>query len=119
MEKVADRWDRKTGEMLYEAGSHLQNFDASRVLNEWKGWAGHEAVAASLWCFLQAPTDFRKAVLLAVNSPGDSDSLGAITGALVGGHLGISGIPNEWRRRVEDSIGLEQLAHRVCKALEG
>jgi ADP-ribosylglycohydrolase len=107
--------DLKTGAMLARA---METKDSAvTILDKWRGWAGHEAVAASLWCFLQHPDDYEAAVLLAVNSPGDSDSLGAITGALVGANVGLSGIPEHWVAQVEDSAGLRELGERICECL--
>ena len=113
---AADAWDQYTNTMLCDAAQSFQK-SADDILDRWRGWAGHEAVAASLWCFLHHPDDFESAVLTAVNSPGDSDSLGAITGAFVGARVGVSGIPKRWVQQVEDSAGLEVLASRVCKRL--
>ena len=116
MLEAADHWDDYTNTLLCEAAQSF-HADADTILDKWRGWTGDEAVAASLWCFLRHPTDFESAVLTAVNSPGDSDSLGAITGALMGAHVGVSGIPERWIKQVEDSVGLEVLASRVCKRL--
>lgn len=116
MLEESKRWDDYTNNMLCEAAQSSDK-SADIILDRWRGWAGHEAVAASLWCFLRHHGDFESAVLTAVNSPGDSDSLGAITGALMGARVGISGIPKHWVQQVEDSAGLEVLAHRVCKRL--
>jgi ADP-ribosylglycohydrolase len=52
-----------------------------------------ESVAAALYCFVSYPHDFERAVLTAVNAGGDTDSIGAITGALAGAQAGASGIP--------------------------
>jgi ADP-ribosylglycohydrolase len=116
MSVMAKCWDRRTALMLTEAGNSPSH-DPVCLLDKWRGWAGHEAVAASLWCFLKHPDDYEKAVLLAVNSPGDSDSLGAITGALVGARVGLSGIPERWVDTVEDKEGLEVLASRIITRL--
>lgn len=116
MIRFASFWDADTCQMLQNvvACPRLAPYDA---LDKWRGWAGHEAVAASLWCFLKYPDDYEKAVLLAVNSPGDSDSLGAITGALVGARVGVKGIPERWVKQVEKSEELEVLGQRICKRL--
>ena len=103
--------------MLIDA-TNFQGRDAEDVLDEWRGWAGHEAAAASLWCFLQHPDDYSKAVLLAANSPGDSDSLAAITGALVGARVGASGIPENWRHQIEKSDQLAVLSERLYQAVK-
>jgi ADP-ribosylglycohydrolase len=55
------------------------------------GWVAEEALAVAVYCALTA-TDFRSAVLLAVNHGGDSDSTGAICGNLLGASLGVQGI---------------------------
>lgn len=65
------------------------------------GWVGEEAIAIAVYCSLVHKNDFRKAVCLAVNHDGDSDSTGAVTGNMLGAYLGIEGIPAEWREHVE------------------
>lgn len=116
MRIAAKRYDNRTAEMLSEAIDR-EGACPYGVLDKWRGWAGHEAVAASLWCFLRYSDDYEQAVLLAVNSPGDSDSLGAITGALVGANAGLSGIPERWVKQVEKSGELMALGERICKRL--
>ena len=86
------------------------------VLNRWRGWTGEEAVAASMYCALRHPMSFSHAVLEAVNSPGDSDSLGAITGALVGANVGVSTF-KQWAGQVENSDRLVVLSERVIAAM--
>ncbi len=61
-----------------------------------QGWIAEEALAISIYCSLAHQDDFRKAVLLAVNHSGDSDSTGAITGNILGTLLGVKAIPLEW-----------------------
>ena len=81
-----------------------------------EAWDGHEAVASALYCCMSHPDDFRKAVLMAANTVGDSDTIACITGALMGARLGIGAIPPEWLGKVEhesDLIGLaDQLVTR-------
>lgn len=52
-----------------------------------------ESVAAALYCFATYANDFESAVLTAINAGGDTDTIGAMTGALAGTHLGASAIP--------------------------
>ena len=121
---AAQHYHDKTGQMCAQAmmfawkETKPPEWDAPDwlVLDMWRGWAGHEAVAASLYCFLSHPESFEDAVLLAVNSPGDSDSLGAITGALSGAYLGYDAIPEHWAQAVERSDELEYLAQRFAAA---
>lgn len=50
---------------------------------------------AALWAFHDA-TNFREAVLSAVNLGDDADTTGAVCGQLAGAHWGVAGIPQEW-----------------------
>lgn len=75
-----------------------------------EGWVGDEAIAISTYCALKEPNDFAKAVKMAVNHSGDSDSTGAILGNILGAHLGSEKIPSKWLQKVELSEELGQLA---------
>ena len=66
-----------------------------------RGWVAEEALAIAIYCALAHPRDFRRAVLLAVNHSGDSDSTGAIAGNISGAHLGAGAIPPGWIERLE------------------
>ena len=53
-------------------------------------------VPVCLFCWLQNPDNFRKAVEEVILLGGDTDTTGAITGALAGATVGFSQIPEEW-----------------------
>ena len=65
------------------------------------GWVAEEALAIAIFCSLRYSDDFSRAITVAVNHDGDSDSTGAITGNIVGAYLGLSGIPDVWIRNLE------------------
>lgn len=125
--EAAQRYDEHTARMIAEAmflasppGQELfgSKIDCDHyVLDKFRGWAGHEAIAASIYCYLRFPTNFKEAVLLAVNSPGDSDSLGAITGSISGAFLGFEEIPKEWIEKIEKRDQLLELADRFVDIL--
>ncbi|MEM7476952.1 MAG: ADP-ribosylglycohydrolase family protein [Planctomycetota bacterium] len=52
------------------------------------GIEAHESVVTALGCFALFPTDFDSAVALAIWQGGDTDTIAAMTGALVGAHVG-------------------------------
>lgn len=128
---MAAKYDSATGAMLVEAHSEalkvrVDSADPERlvepreitrqiILDKWRGWSGHEAVAAAAFCFLAYPT-FEEAVLAAVNSSGDSDSLGAITGAFAGAYQGATGINLDWIDKIEKTDELQDLAMEICQA---
>lgn len=78
------------------------------VLGE--AWTGDEAVASALYCFCRSPEDYRCTVLTGANTVGDSDSIACIAGAISGAYNGIDAIPEHWRRDIEDSALLHEVA---------
>jgi ADP-ribosylglycohydrolase len=60
------------------------------------GWVAEEALAIAVYCALVHEDDARRALLLAVNHGGDSDSTAAITGNLMGVAHGLTGVPSDW-----------------------
>jgi ADP-ribosylglycohydrolase len=65
------------------------------------GWIAEEAFAAAMLCFLMHPDDPVAAIRRAAVTSGDSDSIAAITGALIGAHLGLDAWPADWIERIE------------------
>ena len=54
-----------------------------------------DTLEAAFWCFLTTD-NYKDAVLKAVNLGDDTDTTGAVTGALAGLAYGLEGIPQEW-----------------------
>jgi len=80
-----------------------------------------KAMQVVLWCATQA-TDFEEALVAVVSSGGDTDTNGAIAGAVLGARFGLTAIPSRWRWRLAEirpgSETLEALADR-CAAASG
>lgn len=60
------------------------------------------SVPAALYAFLAHPHSFREAVVYAVNLGGDTDTIGAMTGAVAGALHGVESIPGEWLAALEN-----------------
>lgn len=83
-------------------------------------------VLASLYSFLRSPDDYQESVACAIGFGGDTDTLGAITGAVSGARLGEGALPGhllrhlrEGRRRATVAAELRHLAdelHRLATA---
>ncbi|MBC3888577.1 ADP-ribosylglycohydrolase family protein [Acetobacterium paludosum] len=95
---------------LAEKLSKMGSFDDEAIALLGGGWVGEEALAIAVYCALKYQHDFRKALQTAVNHSGDSDSIGAITGNILGVYLGLNGIPVEWIEKVELKDVLIQIA---------
>ncbi len=91
------------------------NPDAEKVSMLGEGWVAEETLAIAIYCSLSYRDDFRKAVLLAVNHSGDSDSTGAVTGNILGAYLGAEAIPEIWSYGIELSAELRELAGDLRK----
>ncbi|MCA9567419.1 MAG: ADP-ribosylglycohydrolase family protein [Myxococcales bacterium] len=79
-----------------------------------EGWVAEEAVASAMYCAWRHPDDFVAGVLEATNTDGDSDSLAAIAGSVLGARLGRSALPAAWITGLEDAPRLDALAAALC-----
>jgi ADP-ribosylglycohydrolase len=73
------------------------------------GWVAEEALSIAFYCAL-VESDPRRALLLAVNHSGDSDSTGAILGQLLGAAHGGRAVPAEWAAALEGREVVERVA---------
>lgn len=117
---VAKRYDERTARMVKWAAALARDdrVDPVSVLKEWEGWTGDEALASSVYCWLKYNDDYAHGVRRAVTSPGDSDSLGAITGSLLGANWGVGDIPEEWLGRIENAKHLQDICNRMIRFVE-
>ncbi len=83
-----------------------------------------EAVVSAFAVFLLTDGDFRDGIVYSGNFGRDSDTVGAITGALAGAVAGLAGIPEDWLAKVRQPAGtcleftagldLVDVAHRLA-----
>ncbi len=78
------------------------------------GIEAFNSVPAAVFSFLTAKS-FSDAVLYAISLGGDTDTIGAMTGAIAGAYYGIEGIPPEWIDRLENGRYLERLALELLR----
>ena len=111
---AACRYSPRTGAMMARALDEAQDGTPPEVtLKRLEGWAAHEAIAAAVYLFARHPDDPRAAILEGANTPGDSDSLATLAGALCGARVGLGGLPPEWVEHVERSAALVALGYRI------
>jgi len=68
------------------------------------------SVPTAIYSFLAHPDSFAEAVIYAINLGGDTDTIGAMTGAISGAYLGIRSIPNGWKSKLESRNYIEEIA---------
>jgi ADP-ribosylglycohydrolase len=92
----------------------------------WRGISTHvvPSVAWSLYAALRSPDDYWTAVRTAIEVGGDTDTLAAMAGGIVGGRVGITGLPAALLGRLTDrgdwqADALEALARDCARCGRG
>ncbi|HHX60876.1 MAG TPA: ADP-ribosylglycohydrolase family protein [Epulopiscium sp.] len=75
-----------------------------------RGREAIETLGIGVYCALTYPDDIVKALKLAVNHSGDSDSTGSVTGNIVGAYLGKDAIPTDWIEKLQLAKEIEKMA---------
>lgn len=70
-----------------------------------------DTLEAAVWCLLNT-SNYRDAVLLAVNLGYDTDTVGAVTGALAGLYYGEENIPREWLDEIKRKELIEEILEK-------
>jgi|MGYP001451602095 ADP-ribosyl-[dinitrogen reductase] hydrolase len=76
-----------------------------------------DTLEASLWCVFNT-TNYKEAVLKAVNLGDDTDTVGAITGGLAGIIYGYDTIPSEWIDVLAKKDDIIELANKLDSIME-
>ena len=81
-----------------------------------RGVRGHTVMTmqAGLWAAI-TPLNFEGALIALVNSGGDTDTNGALAGAVLGARYGASAIPLRWTTHVSQRDRLTDLADRLAQ----
>ena len=90
-----------------------------RVISELgNGMAAFESVPTAIYSFLRSD-NFKDSVVYAISLGGDTDTIGAMTGAISGAYYGEAAIPKAWLERLEDGEKgrryIKKLAEDLCQ----
>jgi ADP-ribosylglycohydrolase len=101
----------------FAKGKSVQEFaDSLGLQNGVTGYAYH-TVPVAVYAWLRHPGEFRAALEAALNCGGDTDTVGAIVGALSGAETGPGGIPRDWLASICDQPRSLDLLTRVSGRL--
>ena len=91
---------REDGEELYDVlmkGVELSSQPSERPFDDIQtiglGWRADENLAIAFYCCLRFGRDVKSALLACVNHDGDSDSVAAVCGNILGAYVGEEGLP--------------------------
>lgn len=82
------------------------------------GWTGEEALALAVYCAMRYPDNFEAAMFLAINHNGNSDTVAAICGNILGAYLGSLEIPFNWILQLELADLMVHGADKMLAALQ-
>ena len=99
-------------------GESTEEFAAALGLSRGvTGYVNH-TVPVALHAWFRYPMDYRAAVLAGVRCAGDTDTVAAIAGAIVGAGIGREGIPQEWLDNIwewpRNVTWMEKLGQRLA-----
>lgn len=95
-------------------GAHLEDFDLSDPRT--MGYT-LKAMQVGLWALVQ-DADFESVLVAVVHAGGDTDTNGAVAGAIMGSRVGLGGIPQRWLDSIHQRERLVDLADRLFAASE-
>ena len=92
----------------------LDETDERRVVQELgNGIEAFNSVPTAIYSFLRNRHSFKGSVIYAIGLGGDTDTIGAMTGAISGAYHGVEKIPKEWRSGLEKKGYIEKLAEEL------
>ena len=71
-----------------------------------------DTLVASIWCLVSS-TNYKEAVLLAVNLGDDTDTTGAVTGGLAALYYGYESIPENWVNQLARKDDIQDLSEKL------
>lgn len=112
LKNLKDFVENETYQTKLHAMENLWNeLDKKRIASELgNGIEAFNSVPAAIFSFLTHPNSFEEAVVYAISLGGDTDTIGAMTGAISGAYLGMDSIPAEWLAKLENRLYIEPLA---------
>ncbi|MBN1455205.1 MAG: ADP-ribosylglycohydrolase family protein [Methanomicrobia archaeon] len=95
------RTEASSGEVIAELGNGMAAFDS---------------VPTAIYSFLRFE-DFEHSVDFAIRLGGDTDTIGAMTGAICGAYYGAQAIPSDWLAQLEDGEKGKRYIQRLAEEL--
>lgn len=86
--------------------------ESQDIFKKYLGWAADDAIAATAYIFAISCKNVNDAICLGVHTPGDSDSIASMAGALVGAYVGAKKLDHDVSN-FEGAQALEEFANKA------
>ena len=119
-----NEWKGRVKQIIGSLKSNLSVLQFADVIQQKQGISGYiyNTVPVAIYAWYRHFDNFRDALEAVYNCGGDTDTVGAITGALMGTTLGSKAIPRSWQNRMIDyprSLKLlEQIAQKLANNIK-
>lgn len=100
---------------MYTSSDHFRSKESRQVKSS--GWV-IDTIEVSLWAFFKY-NSWEEGALAVVNLGGDSDTAGAIYGALAGVHYGFEAIPQRWISKMQNAQFINDVASKFASVVNG
>ena len=113
---IKDNYHNKIDENEYHIFERILSGNIQNYSNEEIKSSGYviDTLEAALWCLLNT-SNYKEAVLKAVNLGSDTDTIGMVTGGLAGIMYGLDGIPKGWIESLANNIIIFNAAQQLYK----
>jgi ADP-ribosyl-[dinitrogen reductase] hydrolase len=120
IENKEEEWVNLTNQIIYALKQGFSVTEFAELIGQEKGISGYvyKTVPIAIYAWYYHFDNFRDALEAVFNCGGDTDTTGAITGALCGVTRGESAIPRQWREKILDFPRNPQLLVKIANKLE-
>ena len=104
VDNIEFEWNQRIEQIIESLKQNFSVSEFARIIGQQKGISGYiyNTVPIAIYAWYQHLDNFRDGLEAVYNCGGDTDTMGAITGALLGATLGSESIPRSWQTRMID-----------------
>lgn len=115
VEDKETEWLNLVNQIIYSLKQGLSVIEFAESIGQKKGISGYiyHTVPVAIYAWYQHFDNFQDALEAVFNCGGDTDTTGAITGALCGATLGESAIPKLWQKKILEYPRNGQLLEKI------
>ena len=93
--------------------------DATETMEALECISAAQVLCGAVYACLSCDGDFDRAMILAINHSGKSAAVGAVTGALLGAHLGVEALPEFYLESLDAGAVLRELSYDFASSTPG